>query len=103
MPINVRVPIEVDVTYVNKTWFTMKKKANPRIKHFVIGFYRRPIANVTCVAIVKVIPDNLPETIESAVKETVIPGATLYAHEGILPKALNGLYDIQELKVSERE
>lgn len=103
MPINVRVPIEVDVTYVNKAWYSPRKKANPKENHYVIGFYQRPISNVTCQAIIKAIPNNNPETIESIVLETITKGATLYANEKILPISLSEFYDIHDLKVSERE
>jgi hypothetical protein len=101
MPINVRVPIEVDITYTNKTWFSLKAKVNPRIKHYVIGFYQRGIKNVRGVAIIKAMPNNKPDTIERFMFETIEQGATLYCQENILPTSLKDYYDIHELKDSD--
>lgn len=103
MSISVRVPIEVDVTYINKTWGSFKKKQSSNVRHYVIGFYRRSIANMPCHAIIKSIPNNFQETVSKAVIETIGKGATLYAHEKILPISLSKFYDIHDLKVSENE
>lgn len=97
----VRVPIEVDITYTNKTWFSLKKKISNE-KHYVIGFYQRGIkGQVNGIAIIKALPDNKSETIEKVVLENISKGCMLYAHENILPASLKNVYEISELKVSE--
>jgi len=89
--VSVRMPIEVDVTYVNKTWFSPKKPSN--IRQYVIGFYQRG-----GMAIITSIPNNDPETIKNTVCSRVEKGAMLYAQEGILPASLNELYEVHNFQ-----
>ncbi len=96
MPL-VRVPIEVDVTQVNKTWFTHKKKVD-NSKHYVIGFFQR----VKERAIIKVLTDNNPETIEQAIFENAAKGCILYAEANVLPESLKEQYEIHELPEGSR-
>lgn len=91
----IRVPIEVDVTQVNKTWFSGRKKNHP--KHYVIGFFQRSNPGR---AIIKAIADNSEETIKAAVTTHTEKGSILYAEENVLPKSLNDDYEIKEIKVS---
>lgn len=90
----IRVPIEVDVTYVNKSWFSLKKKID-RSNHYVIGFYQR---GPKPIAIIKAIADNDPETITDAILKNAQPGAMLYSEAGILPEAVKSLYEVSEME-----
>lgn len=87
----VRMPIEVDVTYVNKTWFTLRKKSS-NAKHYVIGFFQREGK-----AIIKTLINNDPITIKKAILENVSPGSILYAEENILPESLKTVYEVYEM------
>lgn len=88
--VTVRMPIEVDITQVNKTWFSLRKPVN--VKHYVIGFCQREGD-----AIIEYIEDNDVETIVSSVLKHTQTGSILYAEEGILPEQLCTLYEIHEL------
>jgi hypothetical protein len=96
--VNVIAPIEVDVTQVNKTWFSLKKKKD-YTPQYVIGFYQR----VKKYCRIQKLPDNKAVTVEEFVRENILPGATLYCEEGILPDALKEVYKVHELKASEGE
>lgn len=89
--IMVRMPIEVDVTQVNKTWFSLKKK-NKTPRHYVIGFFQR-----NGNAIIMVLDDNHPETIQDALVKNIQQGAMLYCEENILPESAKSLYKVVEL------
>lgn len=95
---SVRVPIEVDITYVNKTWFSLKKKPKADVLHYVIGIFRRGIGNVPGIAIIKTLSGNNLESIEAAVLENVGTGAILYCEKNILPITLKESYEIVELQ-----
>lgn len=92
----VRVPVEVDITYVNKKWFTKRPQKND--KHYVIGFYQR---HGHGTAIIDSIPDNKPETIHASVLKNVAKGGVLFSEENLLPESLLDEYDIYELKESD--
>lgn len=96
--VNVRVPIEVDITYVNKTWYTTKKKVTKDEKHYVIGFFQR---EGKCI--IEALPDNNPETIEKSILDNVQKGAMIFCEENIVPYTLDDDYEIYELKSSEGE
>lgn len=98
----VRIPIEVDITYVNKTWFSLKKKSS-NAKHYVIGIFQRGVANVPGKAIIRVLQDNTPEAITESILLLAEKGCMLYAEENILPTAIKELYTVSELKTSEGE
>lgn len=89
----IRVPIEVDITYVNKTWYSYHTKKDE--KHYVIGIYQRQGQ-----AIIKALPDNKPETIHAIMLECVEKGCMVYVEEGLLPESLKPFYEITELKTS---
>lgn len=94
--VSVKVPVEIDITYVNKTWYSLRKQNN--VKQYVIGFYQREGK-----AVIKVIPNNDQETIELIIIETVSEGSILYAEENIIPRTLDDMYEIYELKSTEGE
>lgn len=94
----VTLPIEVDITYVNKTWFSAKNIDKTIKKQYVIGFYRRAGFGYPCQVIIDVLPDNEPKTIIDAVMNKIQLGSTLYAEENILPAELKEAYQLQELK-----
>lgn len=87
-----KVPIEVDITYVNKTWISNKRvKMLDSEKHYVIGIYQRGGE-----AVITALKDNEPETIHKAIISNVSAGAELFAEQGLLPESLDDLYDIFE-------
>lgn len=92
----IRVPVEVDITYVNKTWFSLKYKKD--VKHYIIGLFQRGVANVNPITIIKAIPDNEIETIVDAVLTNAREGCILYSEAGILPEQLKTLYEVHEMK-----
>ena len=92
--VKIKVPIEVDVTQVNKTWFTGKKKLD-NTKHYVIGFFQREAKSG---ARIMSLVNNKPETIKNMILEVVGTGAMIYCEENILPIELNEVYEIHELK-----
>lgn len=94
----IKVPIEVDITYVNKTWFSLKKKYKADVRHYVIGIYQRGIGDVPGVAIINTLSDNSFEVIEAAVLESIGTGAILYCEKNILPITLKESYEIVELQ-----
>lgn len=87
----IKTSVEVDVTYVNKTWFSLRPNKGGNVKHYVIGFFQREPGK----AIIKALPDNKPETITQAVFESVAKGAILYSQENILPSSLNEFYEMR--------
>lgn len=91
----VRMPIEVDITYVNKTWFSAKKKKD--VLHYVIGLFQREGE-----AIIRTLPDNKAETITEALLQYVEKGSMFYVEHNILPVTLSEFYEIHELKDKER-
>lgn len=93
-------PIEVDVTQVNKTWFTLKKK-NDYTPQYVIGFYQR--LKESDNVIIKKLPDNKPETIDRFIRQSIAPGCTIYCELGILPASIEGDYIVNELDAKEGE
>lgn len=95
----IKAPIEIDVTCVNKTWFTLKKKKDPTL-HYVLGIFHR---HEQGKAIIKVLDDNTPEAIYEAIFSCLQIGCTLYVEENILPGTLKDFYEIKELKSSEGE
>lgn len=91
----IRVPIEVDITYVNKTWFSFK---NPKkINQYVIGLFQRTDRDNSKII---AIPNNDPETIINVIFENVENGAMLYAEENILPDSLKNIYEVHEFMVN---
>lgn len=95
----IRVPVEVDITYVNKTWFSNRKQNN--VRHYVIGIFQRGAGNVPGVAIIESISDNSPGTIEVAIMNNIEQGCMIYAEEKILPSYLRDVYEIHELKAED--
>lgn len=91
----VRVPIEIDITCVNKTWFSLKTKKN--VSYYVIGLYQRHGQ-----AIVEPLEDNNPETIAEAIFKYAEKGSIVYAEEKLLPASVREFYEIYELKDGER-
>lgn len=91
---NIVAPIEVDVTQINKTWYSGHKRKHPS-PQYVIAFYQRIKQSDNCR--VKKLPDNKPETIEKFVRETISAPATIYCEQGILPLALKKDYTVEEL------
>lgn len=100
--ITVRVPIEVDITYVNKTWYTFRKKVSNK-KHYVIGFYQREIGNNPCQCLIRVLDDNSSDNITDAFLKSVPQGSIVYCEQGLLPEPLKSMYDISEFKVPGKE
>lgn len=95
----IRVPIEIDVTYVNKHW--PSKRAQPKEKHYVLGMFQRGFGEAKSIAIIKALEDNKAFTIADCISENIAGGATLYVEENILPSFLQEFYDIHELKESD--
>lgn len=93
----VRFPVEVDITCVNKTWFTLHKNKQIKEDHYVIGFCQRQ-GNT----IIAVLENNSQAAIKQAVLENVGKGAILYAEEKILCNSLREFYEISELKDGSR-
>lgn len=96
----VRVPVEVDITYVNKTWFSIRNKKS-HSKNYVLGLYQRAIANVRGISIIRALPDNKPETIIKFMLDNAAKGCIIYCQENILPKPLYEIYEVHELKESD--
>jgi len=92
----VKSPIEVDITFVNKTWYSTRNFKKPEV--YVLGLFQR-----SGKAIIRVLKDNSRETIELAMTEFVAEGSIIYCEENVLPIELKTRYDIHELKVSEKE
>ena len=92
----VRVPIEVDITCVNKTWFSLKKKIKVE-PMYVIGIFQRQGR-----AIIEMIENNSQQAIEEAVLRNTEKGCILYAEENILSGSLREFYEISELKEGNR-
>lgn len=89
----IRVPIEVDITYVNKTWFSNRPKND--VRHYVIGFFQRaPKPTV----IIEALPDNEAETIVDAILRNAQAGSMLYAEAGILPAQIKEVYEVSEME-----
>jgi len=86
----VRLPVEVDITCVNKGWFTLKKK--PNVQHFIIGFFQR-----NGKAIISAMPNNDPETIKEFVLKHAQQGCILYTENKMLPTEVKQLYEVYEL------
>lgn len=97
--VEVRVPIEIDVTYVNKAWFTMKKPV--RINHYVIGFCQRGIGNVPPRVVIKVLEDNSPKEIKRICLKYVQESAFVYCEENVLPQIVKELFDVHEFKIND--
>jgi len=98
--VTVNAPIEVDITQVNKTWFTLKKKKDRGpAPQFAIGFYQRIKDSDNC-RLTK-LPAKTPSMIAKLVQEHVQPGATLYCEKGMLPDSLREIYVIEELNDGE--
>lgn len=91
MPL-VRVPVEVAVTCVNKSWHSNRVKK--QTLHYVIGFFQR---KTTGGAVIKVLANNKPETIHQAIIASVAQGAILYCEYKGIPDTLDDLYEIYEI------
>ena len=89
----IKVPIEVDITFVNKHWVSKRKQNNE--KHYVIAFFQR---GGNGRAKICALDDNNPETIFRAIDDNVKQGCTLYVEEGLLPDSVKNIFNVQELK-----
>ncbi len=89
----IKVPIEVDITCVNKTWFTLKKSNKKVEPQNVIGIFQREGS-----AIIHALKDSRAETITEAVLQFVAKGCTLYVEHNVIPIDLAEFYTIVELK-----
>lgn len=95
----VRVPIEIDITYTNHTWFSMRKPNKK--KFYVLGIFRRGYGKAPGFAIIKTLKDNSQEEIKQVLVETVQKGAMLYAEEKILSDEVKEMYEVYEFNVAE--
>ena len=96
----VLAPIEIDVTQVNKTWFSLRKKKS-YTPQYVIGFYQRFKKSDNVV--IKKLPDNKLETIDRFIREVVASGAHIYCERGVLPDSIHEGYVVHELEAKEGE
>lgn len=94
----IRVPIEVDITYTNKTWYS--KRPRKIDNHYVMGFFQRnPVGKG--VAKILTLENNNPETIHELISKNVAAGSILFTEENLLPESLVDLYEIYELTASD--
>lgn len=84
------MPIEVDITQVNKSWYSHRKKID-NTKHYVIGFLQR---DGNCI--LKALDNDKPETIKEAVLASIEKGCLIYCEENILPDCVKSLYKVVE-------
>lgn len=91
--VQVRMPIEVDITYANYKWCSNIKRTD---RHFVIGFLQR-----NGDAIIKTMPDGDTETIIDVMLSNIEKGAIVYCEDGILPPELNDVYEITRVLMPE--
>lgn len=94
--ITVEVPIEVGITYTNKSWYRRGDKIKE--KNYVMGIFKRGVANVKSVARIISLKDDNDYTIADCISENIASGATIYTEENLLPFFLKEFYNIVELK-----